>query len=429
MKCSKFLTVLISSLIGFFFEIALFSNLPGNSDFKIDNYDGFYSTKFKNKIKAAKKEKNGVLALSILIFIGLIIILAINISRMVDDNSKMYYTTTFQFFSIIFSFINWVLSISIIVKVKEISYLKTAIQKCVILLTFAMIFYISYFLFYQKQNETGLFEFICPCLADCDYGKIINCLKCPDKDSQRDTNKNKNVNTDVQNIANDNNNNNYNSSSNNNNIITINKTKTKTNNNKKLSSNQNNVMNLIRIYKFFEENQNTLCYLKKIQEQYQKYIKIKPYVTNSIYNALINGIFKQRAFKHCSELIYYYKKQKYDNFIYIREIKNEIRDIVARVESSVLRQDKIVLNLAKELNEHYDILFEYLIIPILKVFRLKNEGGKYKRNGRVVYSKFDLIEKIEIIKRLDVQDLITYGSTFRFKGEISYSDLEMCIDD
>ena len=87
------------------------------------------------------------------------------------------------------------------------------------------------------------------------------------------------------------------------------------------------------------------------------------------------------------------------------------------------------MNLAKELNEHYDILFEYLIIPILKVFRLKNEGGKYKRNGRVVYSKFDLIEKIEIIKRLDVQDLITYGSTFRFKGEISYSDLEMCIDD
>ena len=109
MKCSKFLTIVISSLIGFFFEIALFSNLPGNSDFKIDNYDGFYSTKFKNKIKAAKKEKNGVLALSILIFIGLIIIFGINISRTVDDNSKIYYTTTFQFFSIIFSFIKWVL--------------------------------------------------------------------------------------------------------------------------------------------------------------------------------------------------------------------------------------------------------------------------------------------------------------------------------
>ncbi len=425
MKCSKFLTILISCLIGLFFEIALFSNLPGNSDFKIDYYYDNYSTKYKNNIKTAKKEKNGVLALSILIFIGLIIIFGTNNSTTVDENSQKLYTTIFQFFSIIFSFINWVLSISIIVKVKENSDLKKAIKKCVILLTFALIYYISFFLFYQKQNETGIFEFVCPCLVDCDYGKIFNCLKCPDKDSQRDTNKNKNVNTESQNIANDNNNKNYNSSTNNNNILTINKTNT--NKKKKLSSNQNNnVRNVNRIYEFYED---TLCYLKKIQEQYQKYIKIKPYVTNSIYNALINGIFQQRAFKHCNELIVYYTKQKYDNLINLREIKNEIRDIVARVESSVLRQDKIVLNLAKELNEHYNILFEYLIIPILKVFRLKNEGGKYKRNGRVVYSKFDLIEKIEIIKRLDIQDLITYGSTFRFKGEIPYSDLEMCIDD
>ena len=150
----------------------------------------------------------------------------------------------------------------------------------------------------------------------------------------------------------------------------------------------------------------------------EKYYIIKKYVPNEIYEAIIKGIFKERAIKHLNQIYSFYKNQKFDGLNNDSNIKNEISNILLAIVTILLfKNDEIMINLSKNIDNNFYILFEYCLPLVLAFIKLKIENGYYKKSYTIIrkietqYQFFISMEKE--IETEDNGDKINYKSVFR----------------
>ena len=157
---------------------------------------------------------------------------------------------------------------------------------------------------------------------------------------------------------------------------------------------------------------------ERIPVSEEKYYIIKKYVPNEIYEAIIKGIFKERAIKHLNQIYSFYKNQNFDGLNNDSNIKNEISNILLAIVSILLfKKDEIMINLSKNIDNNFYILFEYCLPLVLAFIKLKIENGYYKKSYTIIrkietqYQFFISMEKE--IETEDNGDKINYKSVFR----------------
>jgi len=150
----------------------------------------------------------------------------------------------------------------------------------------------------------------------------------------------------------------------------------------------------------------------------KKYHEIKQYINNDIYEAIIKGIFDKRAEEHLNQILMFYKYQKFDGLYDDDNIVKEILNIILFIVAVLHYQDdKLMINLSKDIEKNFLILFEYSLPLILSVIKLKIEKGYYKKSyitiGEAKTDFFIIMEKE--IERNDKEDKLNYKSVFRCK--------------
>ncbi len=148
----------------------------------------------------------------------------------------------------------------------------------------------------------------------------------------------------------------------------------------------------------------------------EKYYIIKKYVPNEIYEAIIKGIFKERAIKHLEQIYCFYKSQKFDGLNNDSNIKDEISNILLVIVSILLfKNDEIMINLSKNIDNNFYILFEYCLPLVLAFIKLKIENGCYKKSYTII-RKIETQFFISMEKEIEIEDngdKINYKSVFR----------------
>lgn len=343
----------------FIFIILTFAYIPKRSSFKdlepSINYEKFVQ---------AKKENSGILAMTIIFFLFIIFsILAIYSDCIwISSNDKELFYKGSKIINIVFIFICWILSISVLSKINKtpetysselLDKLKGKSTKIVIIETFSLVFYILDIIIYFRL--------------------ILN----------------------------------YNCNS----------------NSEPIKSSSPRISTSYTPTSYLYTSTSTNNQKQETSSQSVRRDIIEAYLTIQIYNALIEGIYEERGKIHYRKIVDFFKSQQYDGLMEENEIEREIFNIICFLSIKLSTRDKIVKSYSNNLTKNKFILCEYLLELILALIKLNIQKGIYKRTYYIIHkttveNRFFVEMNMEI-QRDNNQDRVKYHGVFRCRNNIN----------